>query len=110
MSKAIDNMRVRAKGTPTLEAEARDVFKVPNIVDVKVEVPLIKNGRPFFNLNKRFIEKAKREGKMMRISWPDGSAMHSPSDWLKNGEPYQKSFKFPDNPMEMIGSYLDLEE
>ena len=87
---------------------AEEMFKVPDIVDVEVKVPLIKNGRPFFNLNKRFIEKALREGKIMRITWPDGSALHKPEEWLK-GEPYQKEFKFPAQPLSMIGNFLDLE-
>ena len=96
------------------EQDVRELFRddvkknIPDIVDVKVEVPLIKNGRPFFNLRKSFVEKALREGKLMRLTWPDGSALHKPEEWLK-GEPYQKEFKFAGKPMEMVGNYLERE-
>ena len=94
-----------------LEQRVRDIFGVPDqkIVDVQVDKPLVRNSRPWFNLNKRFIEKCIREGKLMRLTWPDGSALHKPEEWLK-GEPYQKEFKFAGQPMEMLGRYLDLDE
>lgn len=88
---------------------AYDQRNYQNVVDVEVKIPLIKNSRPYFNLNVKFIEKAKREGKMMRISWPNGSAIHSPDDWLKTGTPYQKEFNFAGSPMEMVGNFLDHE-
>ena len=94
-----------------LEKEVRDLFypEEKNIVAVQVDKPLVRNSRPWFNLNKGFILKAQREGKLMRITWPDGSALHKPEDWLKTGTPYQKAFNFADRPMDLIGNFLDLE-
>ena len=133
MTKIIDRMRLRAKEKTikmeviephdydpqplardakemNLEDTARDIFGVPDekIVDVKVDVPLLRNGRPWFNLNKRFILKCQRDKKLMRLTWPQGSALHKPEEWLK-GEPYQKEFRFPGQPLEMVGGFLDLE-
>ena len=111
IAKRIADMKARnrQKRGNGLEDMAREIFNPDNIVDVQVKVPLVKQGRPYFNLNEKFIQKCIREGKMMRISWPDGSALHDPKDWLK-GEPYQKEFRFEGQPMHMRGHYLDLEE
>ena len=93
-----------------LAKDMLEAFPELDIVDVEVKVPLIKNSRPYFNLNRKFIEKCERQGKLMRLNWPDGSALHKPEEWLKTGTPYQKEFKFAGNPMEMVGNFLDLEE
>ena len=103
--------REKREAEKKVEEDVEDIFhtqRLEDFVEVEVKVPLQKNGRPYFNLNKRFILKCLREGKLMKLTWPDGSALHKPEDWLK-GEPYQKEFKFAGSPIEMVGNYLDLE-
>lgn len=56
------------------------------------------------------VEKALREGKMLEIEIPQGTAIVSPKDWKKGMKTMSKVFKRPDQPMLLYGNHVPIKK
>ena len=93
--------------SPTVESVEELVDEVfgNGIIDVKIEIPLKKNGRDFFNLNEKILLQAERENKLIRLTASDGGRLVEPAEWRRGAVITFQRFKF-DTPMKMYGNFI----
>ena len=89
------------------ENDVRMIFKPLDFIDITVGVPLIREGKPFFNLDERTIDQAEAEHKNLRFTWPQGSSIHTPQEWRKGAQLTLQAFKYKDNPLRLWGNFLE---
>lgn len=76
-------------------------------IEVVIKKPLYGT---FVYIRETFVNKAIREGKMMRVTIPQGSAVVDPNDWKETGKRMEKVFLRPDQPMILYGKSLYINE
>ena len=96
--KGIDENDVRQIFQPLREVE---YLEIPVTGSYKVE------GREWFNLAVSKIEEAERNGKSLRFTWHSGSSVFTPKEFRLGAIPYQKPFKYADNPMRCLGNWIE---
>jgi hypothetical protein len=78
-----------------------------NYIEVpKIEKPLYGN---FVYINEKYIKQAMREGKKMKITVPQGSAIVDPWVWKGYGKKMEKEFKIKGKPMILWGGNVDID-
>ena len=76
-----------------------------NLITVKIRKPLYGT---FCYIRSEIVNEAIRSGCKMEVILPQGKSIEDPIDWKKTGKVMRKVFKFPDNPMILIGNYVNL--
>ena len=64
----------------------------------------------YVGVRDKFIFKAKREHKKLRITIPQGEVIISPESYLHGATRIEKVFKIPDRPMVLYCKTLDLDK
>ena len=65
-----------------------------------------RNGKPFININEEVLLRAVRGGYSLKV-W--GSTVIDPKKWLETGSLRLKVFKRPNEPMRLIGNWVENE-
>lgn len=77
------------------------------VINIEIKNPLYVHGmRPFVYISDKYIKKAKKTGKLLRIKTPFGTGIVSYKDWLTNAKFMEKVFLRPDEPMKLWGNYV----
>ena len=76
-----------------------------NLVTVNIQKPLYGT---FCYIRSEIVEGAIRSGSKMEVVLPRGKAIVDPIKWKNTGKVMRKVFKFPDNPMILIGNHVEL--
>ena len=76
-------------------------------VNITIKKPLYGT---FCYIRDIYLKQAIRENKKLRITIPQGTALHDPKEWVRTGNLMWKIFKIPDKPMELWGNYVKLED
>lgn len=75
-------------------------------VEITIKKPLYEfEGENFVYIWDKYIKKAKKENKLLRITTPAGDHYTTWKDWIKNGKKIKKVFKFENRPMHLTGNY-----
>jgi len=75
------------------------------MIHFKIKKPLYDN---FVNLRKSLLLRAIKDGELIKITIPQGSAIVSPVWWIKTGKESEKVFKIPDRPMKLCGNFVPI--
>ena len=75
------------------------------MIHFKIKKPLYDN---FVNLRKSLLLRAIKDGELIKVSIPQGSAIVSPVWWLKTGKEVEQVFKIPDRPMKLVGNFTPI--
>jgi hypothetical protein len=75
------------------------------MIHFKIKKPLYGN---FVNLRKSLLLRAIKDGELIKITIPQGSAIVSPVWWIKTGKEVEQVFKIPDRPMKLVGNYVEI--
>jgi hypothetical protein len=70
---------------------------------IDIKKPLYEN---FVNIRKSLVLEAIKSNEALIITIPQGTATVSPKWWLDTGKETSQVFKYPDNPMKLIGNYV----
>lgn len=76
------------------------------VIDVTIKKPLYGNK---VYIRDKYIRDAIRENAMLRISIPQGTAIHDPREWKSTGDKMEKVFNIPDKPMILWGNHVNVE-
>lgn len=74
-------------------------------VDVTIRKPLYDN---FVNIRDTYLRTAIRQGKLLRVTIPQGTAVVDPREWVATGKVSYQVFLRPDEPMKLVGNYVPL--
>lgn len=74
-------------------------------VDVTIHKPLYDN---FVNIRDTYIKTAIRQGKLLKVTIPQGTAVVDPKEWVATGKVVKQVFLRPDEPMRLVGNYVPL--
>lgn len=74
-------------------------------VDVTIHKPLYDN---FVNIRDSYLKTAIRQGKLLRVTIPQGTAVVDPKEWVTTGKKVKQVFLRPDEPMVLYGNYVPL--
>ena len=76
-------------------------------INIEIKKPLFVHlGSPFVYIADKYIKKAQKTGKLLRIKTPQGTGLMNYKDWLTNARYLEKVFLRPDEPMKMWGNYV----
>ena len=75
------------------------------IIEIDIRIPLIKNGRQFFNLRESVLLAAEKEHKLIRLNAPDGSRLIEPKEWRTESKVLYQKFNYG-TPMKLIGNFI----
>lgn len=75
-------------------------------IDINIRKPVFGN---FCYIRETYIKQARREGKLLKITTPNGTGIISPDDWEKNGKVLLKEFKIPGRPMRLVGNHVPID-
>lgn len=64
----------------------------------------------YVGIREKYIWKAKREGKKLKIRIPQGTAIVSPSKFLRGAKRIEKVFKIPDKPMVLYCNHVHVDK
>ncbi len=102
----IANLKKLSKEKNGVEDNLRDIL--PNgTIEVKIDIPLRKNGRDFFNLRESVLLQAERENKIILLDAPAGSRLVTPQEWRTGAQIMYQRFKY-ETPLKMYGNYIFL--
>lgn len=76
-------------------------------IEVTINKPLFfHDSSPFVYIADKYIQKARKTGKLLRINTPQKTRVVNYKDWLINAKFIEKVFLIPDRPMKLWGNYL----
>lgn len=74
-------------------------------VEVTIHKPLFGT---FCNIRDIYIQQATREGKMLKITIPQGTAIVDPREWIRTGKTVYQVFRDVNHPMCLIGNTVPI--
>ena len=77
-----------------------------NTVDVTIHKPLYDT---FVNIRETYVRRAIKEGKLLRITIPQGTAVVDPKEWIMTGKVHKQVFLRPDEPMILYGNNVPVQ-
>lgn len=81
------------------------MFSRMGFVDVEIRDPMYGT---YVGIRDTYLRQAIRQGKLLRITIPDGVGIADPREWIKTGKRIEKVFLRPDEPMILYANYVQL--
>ena len=78
---------------------------INSTIKVEIRKPLYGT---FCYIRDVYISRAKKEGKMLEITIPQGTMIVSPEEWMEGAKRMEKVFKIPNKPMVLYGNNVKL--
>lgn len=74
-------------------------------VDVEIKKPIYGT---YVGIRDTYLKQAIRQGKLLKITIPEGVGIADPREWIKTGKRIEKVFLRPDEPMILYANHVQL--